>query len=38
MEGNGRGLILGTITAFLWRDCGKPQKISVNIAGHRAEI
>jgi hypothetical protein len=25
VEGSGRGLIAGTIPAFGWRDCGKPQ-------------
>jgi hypothetical protein len=28
MDGIGRDVTKGTIPAFLWRDCGKPQYIS----------
>jgi hypothetical protein len=32
---NCRGLVQGTISAFAWRDCGKPQNTSATIAGLR---
>jgi hypothetical protein len=38
MEGSGHGLIQGPISAFAWRDWGKPLQTSISIAGLRAEI
>jgi hypothetical protein len=38
MEGSGRGLMKGTISAFDWKDWGNPRKLSVGIADLRAEV
>jgi hypothetical protein len=38
MEGSGRGLILGTILTFTWRDFGKQRKILVRIGDLGARI
>jgi hypothetical protein len=38
MEASSRGLIYCTIPKISWMGWGRPQKISVRIAGIRAEI
>jgi hypothetical protein len=38
LEGSSHFLFQGTIPAFIWRDCGKPQTTLTSINGVPAEI
>jgi hypothetical protein len=38
MEGSGRGIISGTVPAFVWRGWGESRKASVRKTGLVAEI